>query len=104
MIKKFLNIIGGILCIVLILYLGLFLFALYFNRWPFDLKKLDSFNDKTTIQEVKKTLGNPKSKSYKTNEQGEKVEEWIYSASGAWPIVYISFKPDGTYNGHETDY
>jgi hypothetical protein len=94
------SLLGVILSIALV-----FGFLLWnFNRWPFDLKKLDSFNEKTTTQEVQKTLGKPKSIYYKKNDEGEKIEEWIYSASGAWPIVYIRFSHDGTYIDHETDY
>jgi len=102
--KKIIIILSTILSIILIIVL-VFGFLLWnFNRWPFDLKKLDSFNEKTTTEEVQKTLGKPKSIYYKKSDEGEKIEEWIYSAPGAWPIVYIRFTHYGTYIDHETDY
>ncbi len=84
--------------------IGIALLCGNFNRWPFDLKKLDGLTDASTQQEVTAMLGQPSSTWTRTNKNGEAYQEWAYSRPLAWPIVYIYFDPDGTYSTNECDY
>ena len=60
--------------------------------------------DLTTTQEVERVLGKTKSEYEMTNAEGEKITQWAYSASGAWPMVYVNFTQDGKYQSHDCDY
>jgi hypothetical protein len=84
---------------------GWFGFSMWqFNRPPFILSRLEQLRPAMTTNEVQKLLGTPASAWTRTNGSGQAYSEWAYRRPSSWPIVYVYFKPDGTFERHRYDY
>jgi len=83
--------------------LGVGLFVWQFERPPFALSRLDRLHSGMSTNDVKSVLGTPTSFWVRTNNSGQAYSEWAYSRSMSWPIVYVYFKPDGTFESHRYD-
>ena len=102
--KRILSIgLGALACLVLIAVIGMGLFVWQFERPPFALSRLEGLQPSMTTNEVRQILGTPTSAWLRTNETGELCSEWAYSRRMSWPIVYVYFKPDGTFRSHRYD-
>jgi hypothetical protein len=75
-----------------------------FNQPPFPLSRLEQLNPKLTTNDVRQILGVPADSWALTNDSGLVRFEWAYSRPSSWPIVYVSFRPDGTFERHRYDY
>jgi hypothetical protein len=75
-----------------------------FNQPPFPLTKLDTLHSGLSTNQVQEILGIPSSSWIRTNKVGAVYAEWAYSRDGSWPIVYIYFSPEGTFERHVYDY
>jgi hypothetical protein len=96
--KQSLIAIGCILLLILIVTV-----VWSFDRPPLPLSRLERLHTTMTTNEVRHVLGVPSSSWIRTNEAGFTFCEWAYSRAHSWPIVYVYFKPDGTFDGYRYD-
>ena len=94
---------ASLACPVLIALIGMGLLVWQFERPPFALSRLERLRPSMTTNEVRQILGTPTSAWLRTDEAGQLCSEWAYSRSMSWPIVYVYFKPDGTFQSHRYD-
>lgn len=78
--------------------------VLQFNRPPFALSRLEQLRQTMTTNEVRQLLGTPAAEWSCTNDTGQVYSEWAYSRPSSWSIVYVYFRPDGTFERHVYDY
>ena len=97
-----------LLCVFGLLTLGAIGWFVYipwqFNRPPFPLSRLEQLRPTMTTNEVRALLGVPADEWTRTNDAGQIYSEWAYSRPSSWPIVYVYFRPDGTFESHRYDY
>jgi len=91
-------------CLVLIALVGMGIFVWQFERPPFLLSRLERLQTSMTTNDVRQILGAPTSAWQRTNEAGQVCAEWAYSRRVSWPIVYVYFKADGTFERHRHDH
>lgn len=100
-----LKILLGVMTLGVLAGVGWLVFSmLQFNRPPFALSRLEQLRPAMTTNEVQKLLGTPASAWTRTNGSGQAYSEWAYRRSSSWPIVYVYFRPDGTFESHRYDY
>lgn len=74
-----------------------------FERPPFPLSRLEQLRPTMTTNEVRLLLGTPADEWSRTNDTGQVYSEWAYSRRSSWSIVYVYFRPDGTFESHDYD-
>ena len=100
-----LKILLGVFALCILAGVGWFGFTMWqFNRPPFALSRLEQLRQTMTTNEVRGLLGIPASEWTRTNASGQVYSEWAYRRPSSWPIVYVYFRPDGTFERHRYDY
>jgi hypothetical protein len=103
-VKQMLYILGGVAGCLAIGVVGWLGFAMWqFERPPFPLSRLEQLRSTMTTNEVQQLLGAPAAEWSRTNDTGQVYSEWAYWRSSSWPIVYVYFSPDGTFERHVYD-
>jgi hypothetical protein len=101
--KPMKQLIIAIACVLVVISAVVGLFIWNFERPPFPLSRLERLHAEMTTNDVRQILGVPSSSWVRTNEAGHVYSEWAYSRQSSWPIVYVYFKPDGTFDRHRYD-
>jgi hypothetical protein len=83
--------------------LGVGFLVWQFEQPPFPLTRLKRLHAGMTTNDVRQVLGAPTSSEIRTDDSGRPCTEWAYSQSMSWPIVYVYFKPEGTFESHRYD-
>jgi hypothetical protein len=88
---------------VLVAAFGIGFVTWQIERPPIELSGLEQLHGGMTTNDVRRLLGAPSSAWTRTNDSGQASPEWAYSRRMSWPIVYVYFKPDGTFASHRYD-
>jgi hypothetical protein len=103
-VKPMLYVLGGVAGCLAIGVLGWCGFVMWqFERPPFSLSRLEQLRPTMTTNEVRQILGTPSDEWSRTNDTGQVYSEWAYSRPSSWSIVYVYFRPDGTFERHVYD-